>query len=244
MTEVEGGILLEALRNVSAGRVLEVGTGGGRLTPYLLQWTKDVIASDATIPLMRHHSTAGRADVPRVGANVYHLPFAAGTFRAVTMVRVFGFLTDPPAALNEISRVLAPGGVLVLSVEPHPTLGSLVDDLKLGFSRADGPRNRPRTFSRDPVVPVRPSAYPAWSHTRAHVRRLAGEAGFVLESEFPCGLEDLAGFRRFPTSLLLSLSRALSRMGGFPSRFLVLRKSVDSTWPGVALGGRAEGDRD
>jgi len=224
VTEVEGAIVGLALAPVRPGRGLEVGSGSGRLTPYLLRWSRDVVAVDATLPLLRRGFGSDGAGPPRVGANVYHLPFPDDVFDAVTLVRVFGFLTDPAGALRELHRVLRPRGMLVLSFEPHPTVGSLLDDLKVGLAGLRLGRRRSMTFSGEPTVPVQPSAYPAWSYTRASLRSLVDAAGFSWEREYPCGLEDLAGLRRLPASLFLSLGQALSRMGGFPTRFAVLRK--------------------
>jgi SAM-dependent methyltransferase len=224
VTRVEGEILLRALAGEPPGRGLEIGAGGGRLTPYLARWSRDLVACDATLPLLRRSSSAQRPPAEPVGANVYHLPFEDETFAVATLVRVLGFLTDPIAALREIHRVLRTGGLLVVSFEPHPTASSLLDDLKVSFARRRGEAVRTMTFSRASVVPVRPSAYPAWSYSRGHLTGILERVGFLLEAEYPCGLEDLFGFRQLPTSVFLSLSPALSRMGGFPTRFLRVRK--------------------
>ena len=224
VTEVEGAILARAVAEAPPGRVVEVGAGGGRLTPYLARLGREVVSSDATLALLRSSPWGGGRAAPRIGANVYRLPFRDGEFAAATLVRVFGFLSDPSAALREIRRVLRTDGVLVLSFEPHPSLGSLVDDLKVGLARPTASPGSPRSFSREGVVPVRPSAYPAWSHTRSHLRALADEAGYRWETEFPCGLEDLAGLRRLPSSVFVGLSRALSGLGGFPTRIVLLRR--------------------
>ncbi len=196
------------------------------------------MASDATPSLLRGRTASWALTNPRVVANVYHLPFANDIFDAATMVRVFGFLTDPGTALQEVHRVLRPGGVLILSFEPHPSVGSLVDDLKVGLAHLGESSVAPRTFSRENVVPVRPSASPTWSYTRHHLRTLAANAGFSTEAEYPCGLEDLAGIRSLPVSVVLSLARALSRLGGFPTRFVLLRKG---TVPELAAQGGSGG---
>ena len=231
VTEVEGEILVRAIAGEPRGRGLELGAGGGRLTPYLSRWSSDIVSVDATVSLLRWNSTADEARPPRVGATAYHLPFASAVFGVATLVRVFGFLSDPEAALRELHRVLRPGGLLVLSFEPHPSVGTLIDDLKVGLGPTTHRNLGSMTFSRERVVPVRPSAYPAWSHTRIHARRLAEAAGFVLEAEYPCGLEDFRGLRRFRPSVFLSISRALSRVGGFPTRFLLLRKRAPGGSP-------------
>lgn len=224
VTEVEGAIIGLALAREPPGRGLEIGAGAGRLTPYLARWSNDLVASDATLSLLRRRPPFETSEAARVGANVYRLPFADGVFAVVTLVRVFGFLTDPEGALREVHRVLLPRGMVILSFAPHPSVGSLLDDLKVSFARSRDEPVTPMTFSRQSVVPVRPSAYPAWSHTRAHLRRVAEAAGFSLESDYPCGVEDFAGFRRLPVPVFVSLGRALSRLGGFPTRFVVLRK--------------------
>lgn len=223
VTRVEGALLRRGLSFAPTGRALEIGSGGGRLTPFLARWSPEVIASDAT-PAHLSRSPARTGAVHRVAANAYHLPFDDRTFAAVTLVRVLGFLTDPLAALREVHRVLLPGGILILSFEPHPSLGTVVSDLKVGLSGHSRRDFQPMTFAREDVVPVRPSAFPAWSRTRSEVERLARRAGLQVVADLPCGLEDLNPFRHAPARLFIALAPALSRLGGFPSRFLVLRK--------------------
>jgi len=224
VTQVERALLTEGLARAVPGRALEIGTGGGRLTPVLLGWSTEIVATDATFNLLRAASLPGERRIPRVAANVYHLPFADGTFSVATMIRVYAFLSDPERALRELGRVLISDGVLVLSVEPHPSLGSLLDDLKVGLARTRDDEVPGMTFTRAPVVPVRPSAYPAWSPTRAFLGALVERSGFSVVQEFPCGLEDLAGLRRLPAAVFIGLSKALARLGGFSTRILVLRK--------------------
>jgi SAM-dependent methyltransferase len=48
-----------------------------------------------------------------VAANLYKLPLAAGVVDAAVMVRVMHHLADVPAALAQIRRTVAPGGVFV-----------------------------------------------------------------------------------------------------------------------------------
>lgn len=45
-----------------------------------------------------------------VQGSVQGLPFEDGTFDAVIMIKVLCSVSDPMAALREVSRVLAPGG--------------------------------------------------------------------------------------------------------------------------------------
>jgi hypothetical protein len=79
------------------------------------------------------------------------------------------------------------------------------------------------TFSRQPVVPVRPSNFPAWSMTREEFRRTVSAAGMVWVNEWPTGWEEYPGLRLLPARVFQSISFALPSAGGFPTRFACLR---------------------
>jgi ubiquinone/menaquinone biosynthesis C-methylase UbiE len=48
-------------------------------------------------------------------ADVYDLPFDAGTFDAAYLIAVIGEIPDPDRAMGEFYRVLKPGGTLAFS---------------------------------------------------------------------------------------------------------------------------------
>lgn len=52
---------------------------------------------------------------PDIVADVYKLPFPDNSWPAVVMIEVIEHLTDPAVALAEVSRVLEPGGKLILT---------------------------------------------------------------------------------------------------------------------------------
>jgi ubiquinone/menaquinone biosynthesis C-methylase UbiE len=78
-------------------------------------------------------------------ADAARLPFSDESFDAVTMVETLEhiYLDDRPAALAECSRVLRPGGVIVLST---PNYGSLVERFKRFTSRRRWLRERMPTM--------------------------------------------------------------------------------------------------
>lgn len=234
VTEVERSVVREALATVSPSRVLEIGTGAGRLSSVIQGNAREYAALDITPEFLARIPLRNGTASLRVAANVYHLPFVDQAFPAVVMVRVLGFLEDPRAALEEIGRVMRPGGLLVVSYNPHPSVASLVDDLKVGLSRSPTEPKRSMTFSRQAIVPVRPSSFPAWSLTRAEFRRTVDAAGLVGTVERPTGWEEYPGLRKLPAKFFHSLSHAASRIGGFPTRFALLRR------PGESLGPPAE----
>jgi len=231
-------VVREALGTVSPSRVLELGTGAGRLSPVVQEGVQEYAALDITPEFLVRVPLRPGVESLRVAANVYYLPFVDRAFPAVVMVRVLGFLSDPRAALQEIGRVMRPGGLLVVSYNPHPSVATLVDDLKVALSRGPGEGMTSMTFSRQSTVPVRPSSFPAWSVTRVEFRRIVESAGLIWTVDRPTGWEEYPWLRYLPADCFRSLSHAASGAGGFPTRFALVRRPDDSTgqepeWAGI-----------
>ncbi len=225
-TQVEAGVLEAALQGVDTSRMLEVGSGGGRLTPTLRAAAHEFVAADVTRAFVERldHRSFDRPAAFRSVANVYRLPFADSTFTAAAMVRVYNFLEYPVAALQELRRVLVPGGCLVVSYEPRPSIGTLVSDVRMGLA-SQSTSGSSTTFSRADLVEVRPSSFPAWAPTRARFARTLEAAGFRAVREFPTGLEDYRPFKWLPAPVFQTLAETYGgRLGGvFPSRFQLAR---------------------
>lgn len=114
---VESG-LLALLPSASVGRLLDIGTGTGRLLELLGERATaatGIDASRAMLALARAR-LAGLA-LPncsvRLG-DMYRLPFADAAFDLVVLQMVLHYAEDPAAVLAEAARVLAPGGRLVV----------------------------------------------------------------------------------------------------------------------------------
>ena len=91
-------------------RVLDVGGGHGRWRA-LLGNPADYTIADVVAP----EALTLQPDLTYVVGDAAALPFAATTFDLVLMIEVLQHLPDPARALAEARRVLAPGGVLVLT---------------------------------------------------------------------------------------------------------------------------------
>ena len=119
--EYEEQILpLAAAHLAGARRVLDVGCGDGQVARLACDLGAAVVGVDPTWNQIR--VAAGRGGGPayaRAGAAA--LPFAPDSFDAVVACLVFEHIRDVDAAIAEVARVLAPGGVFLFFLN-HPLL--------------------------------------------------------------------------------------------------------------------------
>jgi ubiquinone/menaquinone biosynthesis C-methylase UbiE len=105
-----------------AGRthVLDVGTGEGQLARRLAAAGTSVVGVDPT--LAQIDEAARRGGGPRyVRSGAAALPFGDATFDAVVACLVFEHIDDVDDAIDEVARVLEPGGRFVFFLN-HPLL--------------------------------------------------------------------------------------------------------------------------
>lgn len=224
VTEVERWILTNALRDGDCRRVLEVGTGFGRLLGALTNLSPEVVATDfdaeglARVPVLE-----GAAGPFRIAANVYHLPFGDGAFTAATMVRVYHHLAEPGRALREIARVLRDGGRALVSYNPKPSVGTLVNDVQRALHPSRGVGFRSITFAAGPTA-LEPDPFPVYVAGRREFRSSVAAAGFSCEQEVGSGIEEYYLMRYVPARWFVRLGSALARAPAFPMRFALLVK--------------------
>ena len=131
--------LLEPVR----GRVLEIGAGTGANLPYYGEAVEELVLLEPEEPMARRleRKLAGH-DLPAriVHAPAELLPFEDESFDAVVSALVLCTVPDQPRALDEIRRVLKPGGRLVFLEHVRsddPKLARWQDRLN-GFNRVVG----------------------------------------------------------------------------------------------------------
>lgn len=114
---LEDALLVELLGDVRGQRVLDVGCGMGRLATQFARAGADVTGVDAD-PAMIARAVADSTGLDRrarlAAAMGEQLPFADGTFDAVLAKTVLCFVPDGTGMVNEIARVLRPGGRFVI----------------------------------------------------------------------------------------------------------------------------------
>ncbi len=115
--------LMRTLTGLERPRVLDVATGTGRLPVALLRERFAasggyLVGLDLSRGMLRQARAKLRPYGQAVGLiwqDAAHLPFEAGTFDAVTCLESLEFMPRPHEVLAEMVRVLAPGGVLILT---------------------------------------------------------------------------------------------------------------------------------
>lgn len=115
----ERRMTLEMLSVTPGDRVIDVGCGPGNYTRDLATAAGDglVVGIDASGAMVA--AAAKRNGGPHTAylrADACALPFGDGTFDAACSVGVIHMIEKPMLALDEMTRVLAPGGRLTLAV--------------------------------------------------------------------------------------------------------------------------------
>lgn len=120
----------------SGVRWLEVGGGPGSNAPFYPPGARGAF-TDVSIGMVR--CARKRSPVPLLVANAEHLPFRDGTFGGALATLVFCNVPDDHAGLNELRRVVAAAGTLVMieHVRPESRIGGKAADL---LERITGPR--------------------------------------------------------------------------------------------------------
>jgi ubiquinone/menaquinone biosynthesis C-methylase UbiE len=94
-------------------RVLDIGCGAGVLFPFLIGW--DVTALDVSEEMLeRARQRHAQHVVEYVQGDAQKLPFPVEHFAKVMMLAVYPHFDDPLKVMQEIFRVLKPGGVVAL----------------------------------------------------------------------------------------------------------------------------------
>jgi len=112
-----------------SGKVLEVGTGTGLALPGYPPSVQSVVAIDVDEAALAR-ARRRRQGVTLLQADVQDLPFPDGSFDAVVSSLVFCSVAAPGRALEEVLRVLRPGGELRMLEHvraPHPLLATTQD---------------------------------------------------------------------------------------------------------------------
>ncbi len=99
-------------------KVLDLAAGTAVSTVEYARSGAWCVAADFSLGMLKN---GAHRDVPKVAADAFHLPFADASFDAVTVSFGLRNMNDTAAALREMSRVVRPGGRLVICEVSQPT---------------------------------------------------------------------------------------------------------------------------
>ena len=122
-TEVEAAIRA-ALAGVPIGRLVDIGTGTGRMIELLGAEAESAIGVDRSPEMLRlareKFFNAGLANVELRQGDMFALPLLSGGADTVIMHQVLHYAQAPEAVIAEAARLLVPGGrLLVVDFGPH-----------------------------------------------------------------------------------------------------------------------------
>jgi len=203
-------IALKKLLPPRGGTLIEIGAGAGRLADLYLGYERIVLMDYARSTLVeaRERVAASFPDAMRaarfrfVAADLYALPFVAGLFDTVTMVRVMHHIADVPTALQGIAATLKPNATFVLEFANKRNLKAILR--YLARRQAWSP------FAPEPVefVKLNFDFHPAWMETRLR------EAGFSVKNTLSVSHFRWALLKRLiPAKTLAAVDGAIQRVG-------------------------------
>jgi ubiquinone/menaquinone biosynthesis C-methylase UbiE len=103
-----------AARTPAGGRVLEIAPGPGFCAIEIARTGRYAVTgldiSETFVGIARENAAAAGVSVDFRHGNASRMPFADASFDTIVCTAAFKNFSDPIGALNEIHRVLAPGG--------------------------------------------------------------------------------------------------------------------------------------
>jgi ubiquinone/menaquinone biosynthesis C-methylase UbiE/DNA-binding transcriptional ArsR family regulator len=139
-SEVEAA-MAEALKETPVGRLVDVGTGTGRMIELFGRAAKSAIGIDRSPEMLR--LARGKLSNLDVGSlelrqgDLATLPVPDQAADTVILHQVLHFIPAPDRAISELSRILSPGGrLLIVDFAPHEReeLRDRDAHARLGFS--------------------------------------------------------------------------------------------------------------
>jgi ubiquinone/menaquinone biosynthesis C-methylase UbiE/DNA-binding MarR family transcriptional regulator len=139
-SEVEAAIA-RALGEAPLGRLIDVGTGTGRMIELFGPAADQSLGIDRSPEMLRlarvKLAQAGLATVELRQGDMYALPLPSGSAETVIIHQVLHYSQNPAAAVAEGARLLTPGGrLLIVDFAPHEREELRARDahVRLGFA--------------------------------------------------------------------------------------------------------------
>lgn len=133
---VEKAAVFALLPNLAGRRVLDAGCGTGNFSLALAPRRARVVGLDRAAPMLRTARQKARERGQQalwVQGDLSHLPFADASFDGVVCILALDFVGARQAALQELVRVLRPGGFMLVAVLNRYSLWTLKRTIRAWF---------------------------------------------------------------------------------------------------------------
>ena len=216
-------VALRRLLPAAGKRMLEIGAGAGRNTPRYQAYEQVILMDYSFTQMQQAQTRLGQSErYVYVAADVYRLPFTDQLFDGATMIRVLHHIAEPMLALNQIHRIMKPGGTFILEYANKQNLKAI---LRYLLGRQDW---NPFTSESVEFVPLNFDFHPRM------VRTWLADAGFELQRQLTVSHFRMNLLKRMlPTSLLVAMDSAAQLTGNWwqltPSVFTRSRVMGDSS---------------
>ncbi|MBE2271697.1 MAG: methyltransferase domain-containing protein, partial [Anaerolinea sp.] len=155
-----------------------------------------------------------------VAADAYHLPFQSGIFDCTTIVRVLHHMSNVAAVLDQIRRVMSPGGTLILE---HANKRNIKAILRYAFHQQDW---NPYDLSPVEFVELNFDFHPD------HIVQELTRAGFDLQARLPVSFFRLQTLKdKVPLEVLVGLDNLLQATGALYSPSIFTKSSAAGSTP-------------
>jgi ubiquinone/menaquinone biosynthesis C-methylase UbiE len=161
-------------------RALDVGCGAGLMTVELAARGLQVIACDSSPAMVRQAEQTidarglGHA-ASVVQADAHELPFESSSVHVAVALGVIPWLGSPELAIAEMARLLAPGGVLILTADNARRLNAITEPFESPLATPLRPTYRAyRRWRRQGAID---DGAPFCRHRPVEVRRMLRDAG-------------------------------------------------------------------
>jgi len=119
-------ILLRYLNHNSRERLLDIGGGSGLLTETLADVFSQILVLEPNLGKLEY-GAKHRPDVGFIRGSAQQVPVVEGKIGTVVSVAAFHHFPDQHGALEEMKRVLKPGGLLMLAeIDVSKTSGRIL----------------------------------------------------------------------------------------------------------------------
>ncbi len=195
--------VLRQLLPKTGKRLIEVGAGFGRLGNEYRAYEQVVLFDYSFSQLQYARQQFGDTRFVYVAGDAYRLPFQAGTFDVVTMIRVLHHFEDVPRVLSAIQATMTQGGTFVLEFANKRNLKAL---LRYALGK--------QAWNPNDLEPIEFVELNFDFHPRYIADHLQA-AGFVTDKRVPVSFFRVDWLKRNLPTALLSRMDALVRQTGW-----------------------------